>query len=116
MLAVDSLKQSFKTAVHKYKMERFTYKGGCGICGRTCIKTFKRRAGFGLLVIQNSYATKKLKNKAVSSFNNVVSVSMWSLVPYSNCFIIYYRLMQHGSTNKACLCLVLFNTVLLHYK
>ena len=29
------------------KMEHFSYKGGCGMCGHTCIKAFKRRAGLG---------------------------------------------------------------------
>ena len=29
------------------KMERFSYKGGCGVCGHTHIKVFKRRAGLG---------------------------------------------------------------------
>ena len=28
----------------------------------------------------NTYATKKLKNKASSSLNNVVCITMWSLV------------------------------------
>ena len=29
------------------KMEHFSYKGGCGIHGCTCIETFKRRASLG---------------------------------------------------------------------
>ena len=29
------------------KTERFSYKGGCAVCGRTRIKAFKRRAGLG---------------------------------------------------------------------
>ena len=29
------------------KMERFSYKGGCDVHGRTCIEAFKRRAGLG---------------------------------------------------------------------
>ena len=29
------------------KMERFSYKGGCGIRERMRIETFKRRAGLG---------------------------------------------------------------------
>ena len=40
-------------------MERFSYKGGCGVREHTRIKTFKRRAelgykinSFGLLLIQ----------------------------------------------------------------
>ena len=31
------------------KMKRFSYKGGCGVCERTCIKAFKRRAGLGYI-------------------------------------------------------------------
>ena len=31
-------------------MERLSYKGGCSIRERTCIKTFKRRAGLGYTV------------------------------------------------------------------
>ena len=29
------------------KAERFSYKGGCGICEHTCIEVFNRRAGLG---------------------------------------------------------------------
>ena len=29
------------------KMKRFSYKGGCGMCGRTHIEAFKRRAYLG---------------------------------------------------------------------
>ena len=29
------------------KMKRFSYKGGCGVRGRTRIEAFKRRAGLG---------------------------------------------------------------------
>ena len=45
---------------------------------------------------------KKLKNKAILSLNNIVSVAMWSLVLYSNCFVIYYQLMLRGSTIRVC--------------
>ena len=31
------------------KMKRFSYKGGCGVRGRTHIEAFKRRAGFGYI-------------------------------------------------------------------
>ena len=41
---------------------------------------------------------------------------MWCLVMYSNCLVVYYRLMLHGSTIRYFLCFVLFNTVSLHYK
>ena len=33
--------------------------------------------------------TKKLKNKAILSLNNIVCVGKWSLVTYSNCLVIY---------------------------
>ena len=33
--------------------------------------------------------TKKLKNKAILSLNNIVCVAKWSLVMYSNCLVIY---------------------------
>ena len=29
------------------RTKRFSYKGGCGMCGRTRIEAFKRRAGLG---------------------------------------------------------------------
>ena len=29
-------------------MEHFSYKGGCGVCERTHIETFKRRAGLSI--------------------------------------------------------------------
>ena len=60
--------------------------------------------------------TKKLKNKAVSSLNNIICIAVLSLVTYSNRLVIYYQLILHGSTIKIFLCLVLFNIVSLHYK
>ena len=79
-------------------MERFSYKGGCGIRGRTRIETCKTRDGFEhksmarvtdkrIRIISNiilSYTTKTLKNKAILSLNNIL------------------RLLLHGSTIKAC--------------
>ena len=61
-------------------------------------------------VIQNSYITKKLKNKAVLSLNYIVCIAMWSLVTYScsNCLVIYYQLMLHGYTIKV---LFMFSSV-----
>ena len=46
----------------------------------------------------------KLKSNVILSLNNIVCIAMWSLV-HSKCFIIYYRLMVHGSTIKVCLIL-----------
>ena len=54
-------------------MGHFSYKGGCGVCERTLIKPFKRRAGLGIEasgfsninVIKNSCITKNLKNKLI---------------------------------------------------
>ena len=43
-----------------------------------------------IMLFIKSYANKKLKNKAVSSLNNIVCFAMWSLVTYSNLFVIYY--------------------------
>ena len=31
------------------KTKRFSYKGGCGMHGRSCIKAFNRRAGLGYI-------------------------------------------------------------------
>ena len=31
------------------KAKCFSYKGGCGMCGRSHIKAFKRRAGLGYM-------------------------------------------------------------------
>ena len=31
------------------KTKRFSYKGVCGVCGRTRIEAFKRRAGLGYI-------------------------------------------------------------------
>ena len=50
--------------------------------------------GFGLfvsnimLLILTSYTTKELKNSAVLYLNNIVCIAMWSLVTYSNCFVL----------------------------
>ena len=52
--------------------------------------------------------TKKLKNKAILSLNNIVCVAKWSLVTYSNCLVIYNWLMMYGSTNKV---LFMFSSV-----
>ena len=41
---------------------------------------------------------------------------MLSLVTYSKFLVMYYQPMLHGFTIKVFLCLVLLNTVLLHYK
>ena len=30
------------------KMEQFSYRGGCGICGFTCIEAFKRRVAWAI--------------------------------------------------------------------
>ena len=74
------------------KMEPFSYKGRFGI---THIEMFKRRAGLGynkwLRVISNtmlfkSYNSEELKNRPILSFQNIISIAMWSLVTYSNCF------------------------------
>ena len=59
-----------------------------GVCISKSLKeelawaTYKR-----LQVIINimSYTTKKVKNKAVLSLNNIVCIAVWSLVTYSNC-------------------------------
>ena len=37
----------FKQLYKSKKMERFSYKVGCSMCGHTCIEVFKRRAGLG---------------------------------------------------------------------
>ena len=31
------------------KTKHFSYKGGCGVLGHTCIEAFKRRAGLGYI-------------------------------------------------------------------
>ena len=31
------------------KTKRLSYKGGCGVCGRSRIEAFKRRAGLGYI-------------------------------------------------------------------
>ena len=59
--------------------------------------------------------TKKLKNKVVLSLFNIVCVAMWSLVTYSNCLVIYYRYCMDPPLRYV-LCVILFNTVSLHYK
>ena len=56
-------------------MERFSYKGVCGVCGHTCIKVFKRRATVAWAIDKwlwingiikcYSYIVKKLKNEDV---------------------------------------------------
>ena len=73
-------------------MECFSYKGVCGIRESRCLKEELAWAlnSFRLFVILNSY-------KAVSSLNNIACIALWSLVTHSNCVIIYYRPMLHGS-------------------
>ena len=51
--------------------------------------TDKRLQIISNMLFKNSHITKKLKNKAVLSINNIVCVAMWSLVTYSNCLVIY---------------------------
>ena len=88
-----------------------------GICVLRCLKgelawaTHKR-----LQIISNimCYATMKLKNRAVSSLNNIVCVPVQSLVTYSNCFVIFYRLMLHSFNIKVCF-YVQFCLLLYHY-
>ena len=72
-----------------------------------------------IMLFETVIATsKKLKNKAFLSLNNIIILcaAMWSLVMYSNCLVKYYRMMLHGHTIKVFLYLVLFNSVSLHYK
>ena len=65
-------------------------------------------------VIWNSYTTRKLKNKAVLSLNNIPCIAMWSLVMYFNCLVIYI-----SPTDASCIapplrylvCLAPFNIV-----
>ena len=64
-----------------------------------CITTLKRRAGLGTYkqpwVISNIMLFKaviplsKLKNGTILSLHNIVCAAMWSLVTYSNYFVIY---------------------------
>ena len=61
-----------------------------------CIEAFKRRGSFGYRqmalgyqprdIILNSYTTEELKNKAVVSLNNIVCITLWSLVMHSDYF------------------------------
>ena len=37
------------------KTEQFSNKGGCGMCGRTRIEAFKRRAGLGYRYTSSDY-------------------------------------------------------------
>ena len=72
-------------------MERFSYKGGCGVCEhtRTRIKVFKRELAWAmdkwLQVISNKivYTTKTLKNKAIL---NLKQHRMHCYVTLSNIF------------------------------
>ena len=73
------------------------------VCGSMCIETFKRRitrAAYkvlwvisNIMLFKSSYATKKLKNKTTLCLNNIVCITVWSLVIHSNCFVVYYQLM-----------------------
>ena len=77
------------------KTKWFSYKGGCGVRGRTLSRRLKEELAWvtykRLRLISNImfYTTKKLKNKAVLSLNNIVCVAKWSLVTYSYCLVIY---------------------------
>ena len=56
----------------------------------------KRRAGLGYRQMASGYTvlviecSVKTVMQAVSSLNNTVCVAMWSLVMYSNSFVIHY--------------------------
>ena len=85
---------------------------GVAYMGRCVLRCLKQELAWGtdkwLQVIKNKmllkycYTTKKVKKKAILSSNNIVCTAMWSLVMYSNCLVIYYQLMLHGSTIKVC--------------
>ena len=49
-------------------MERFSYKGGCGICGHVSIKMFKRKAGLCYNYYINKYSYCKI-NTITTSLN-----------------------------------------------
>ena len=65
-------------------------------------------------------ASKELKNRVVSCFQNVVCIDMWSLVMYSN-YLGWNLAIKQMVVNfsamlllKVHLCLILFITVSLH--
>ena len=41
------------------------------------------------VISNNSYATKKLRNKVILSLLNIVDVAVWSLVMHTSCLVIY---------------------------
>ena len=79
------------------KMKHFSYKGGCGVHGRTRIEMFKRRAGLGygfrLLVIKCNYTTKKLKKKAV------INLKQYCMCYYVTLSIVFYLNNTYGTKN-----------------
>ena len=66
-------------------MERFSYKGECGVCEGMCIKAYKEELAWAihkwLQVI--SYTTKKLNNKPVL---NLKQYCMCCYLTLSNVF------------------------------
>ena len=59
-----------------------------------------------ILCYLNSYTTKELKNKAILSLNNFLCIVMWSIVMYSNSFVIYCLMLHDSIIKIAKLCLV----------
>ena len=64
-------------------MEYFSYKGGCGICGRTCIKAFKRTTGLGYRQV--------ISNKML--FKTVIPLRNYRIKPYYKFKTIMYALL-----------------------
>ena len=83
-------------------MEHFSYGSGCGIHVARHLKqvlAWTTAKGFDLLAIcgyLNSYTTKELRNKAVSSFKNCV-----------HCYVVLCNVFY---LRYVCLCSILFIT------
>ena len=92
-------------------------------CVATHIEVFKKQLAWAtdkhLQVISNIMLFKAvipLRDKIIKSFNlsnYIVCVAMWCLVMYSNCLVVYYQLILHGSTIRYFY--VLFCLIRYHY-
>ena len=77
------------------KMECFNYKGPCGICRRIHIKTFQEELAWATDKRLPAISNIMLFNKTVVPLRKwriihckFICIAMWSLVMYSNCFVI----------------------------
>ena len=75
------------------KTERFSYKGGCGICGHTCIKIFKRWLGLQITLKLSSFYNieKHVKHTLILEVNYgwYVHITNFGLIAHQRILALY---------------------------